>query len=159
VRHAQPYVGTTRHVTMETMVPALPDATTVVHDWLVTHGHTATGAPFWRYRVVDMPRGLEVEVAFPLAEQVPVAGGGPVRSGELAAGRYVTVTYVGHPDGLEQATGRLLEWAAAKGLRWDMEQRDDGEHWAARLEVYLSDPDTEPDMSAWRTQLLFKLAD
>src|SRR4051794_15050048 len=158
-RAAQPYLGITRHVTMDTMVPALPDAGSELAAWLGEHGRTAAGPPFWRYRVIDMSRALEVEVGFPVAAPVATAPDSPVQAGELPAGRYVSVTHVGHPDELEQATGELLDWASAHGLRWDVARHDDGEHWASRLEVYLSDPETEPDMARWRTQLAFKLAD
>jgi len=36
--------------------------------------------------------------------------------------------------------------------------RDGGERWGSRLEIYLTDPDREPDMSKWATQLAFRLA-
>jgi hypothetical protein len=39
------------------------------------------------------------------------------------------------------------------------ETRPDGERWGGRLEIYLTDPDQEPDMSKWQTQLAFRLAD
>ncbi len=34
-----------------------------------------------------------------------------------------------------------------------------GERWGSRLEIYLTDPNEEPDMSKWQTQLAFRLAD
>ena len=45
------------------------------------------------------------------------------------------------------------------GLSWDMTPADGGERWGARLEIYLTDPEQEPDMSKWHTQLAFLLAD
>jgi hypothetical protein len=35
----------------------------------------------------------------------------------------------------------------------------DGERWASRLEISLTDPRQEPDISKWVTQLAFRLAD
>jgi hypothetical protein len=35
---------------------------------------------------------------------------------------------------------------------------DGGERWGGRLEIYLTDPSQEPDMSRWQTQLAFRLA-
>ena len=55
--------------------------------------------------------------------------------------------------------GDLLDWAAGQGLSWDMTPADGGERWGARLEIYLTDPEQEPDMSKWHTQLAFRLAD
>ena len=53
----------------------------------------------------------------------------------------------------------LLDWAAGEGLAWDMSPGEDGERWGGRPEVYLTDPDQEPDMSKWVTELAFRLAD
>jgi hypothetical protein len=57
------------------------------------------------------------------------------------------------------ATEALLDWAAEQGLTWDMTPGADGDRWACRLEIYLTDPRQEPDMSKWVTQLAFRLAD
>ena len=64
---------------------------------------------------------------------------------------------LGH--GLAEATKALLDWAAGQGLSWDMTPAEGGERWGARLEIYLTDPGQEPDMSKWHTQLAFRLAD
>ncbi len=56
-------------------------------------------------------------------------------------------------------TGSLLDWAAAQGLTWDMSPGEDGERWGATVETYLTDPEVEPDMSKWVTELAFRLAD
>ena len=34
-----------------------------------------------------------------------------------------------------------------------------GDHWDARYESYVSDPQTEPDPSGWRTDIPYRLAD
>ena len=65
----------------------------------------------------------------------------------------------GHPDGLLGATASLLEWASQEDLTWDMTSTPDGERWAARLEIYETDPAVEPDMAKWTTQLAFRLSD
>jgi effector-binding domain-containing protein len=79
-------------------------------------------------------------------------------AGVLPAGRHATLRHVGHPSTLIAATAGLLDWAAAKGLKWDMVPSAAGERWGARLEIYLTDPKTEPDMTKWVTDLAFRLA-
>ncbi len=158
VRAEQPYVAIGERVTMTTMVPTLPDASAVVDDWLRDQSIDAAGPPFWRYLVIDMERGLVVEVGSPTESVVDSAGTGRITSGVLPAGRYATVIHTGHPDSLVDATAALLNWAASQGERFDMVTTDDGEHWAARIEWYLTDPAEERDMTKWRTQLAFKLA-
>ena len=128
-----------------------------VFGWLGARGLGPAGAPFFKYNLIDMERELEVEAGVPVAAAVD--GDDQVISGVLPAGRYATLTHVGHPSELLGVTGALLDWAATQGLRWDMSPADGGERWGCRLEIYLTDPSQEPDMSKWETQLAFRLAD
>jgi effector-binding domain-containing protein len=152
-RPAKPYVAIAATVTMATLGTVVPPLNGEVFAWLAARGIAPAGPPFWRYTVVDMEHELEVEAGTPVA--APVAGDdGRVVAGVLPAGRYVTMHHVGHPESLADATGRLLSWAEAKGLRFDT----DGTRWGCRLESYLTDPATQPDMTKWETVLSFRLA-
>ncbi len=156
-RPAQPYVAARVTVTMQTLGEVVPPLNGEVFRWLAAGRGRPAGAPFWKYNVIDMERGLEVEAGVAVAE--PVAGDGRVLAGVLPGGDYVTVRHTGHPDTLVDATRSLLDWAAAKDLAWDVSAEPDGDHWGARLEIYHSDPQTEPDMTKWVTELAFRLAD
>lgn len=155
-RVEQPYVGITSTVTMRDMGEVLPLVAPRVYAWLAERGIEPSGPCFWRYTVIDMANELEVEVAVPVAD--PVAGDGTVQAGVLPGGRYVAVAHVGHPDTLDQATGDLLEWAAARSLDWDVTEVDGVQRWGARLEEYLNDPGDGVAMDLWTTNLLFRLA-
>jgi len=154
-RPDQPYVAIRGLVTMQT-VGAIADRLAEVFVWLAEHRLQPTGAPFFKYNRIDMKRQLEVEVGVPVAAVAD--GDGEVRAGVLPAGRYATVTHVGHPDELIGVTAALLDWAAQQGLRWDMSETADGQRWGCRLEVYHTDPTEEPDMRKWETELAFRLA-
>jgi effector-binding domain-containing protein len=154
-RPAQPYVAIKAQVTMETIGKALPELHPRVFAWLGERGIAPTGPPFWKYNVIDMDRGLEVEVGVPVATVVD--GDSQVLAGVLAPGRYATLRYTGHPEGLFGATTSLLKWAEEQYLTWDVTQTPAGDRWAARLEIYETDPVTEPDMTKWTTQLAFRL--
>jgi effector-binding domain-containing protein len=155
-RSVQPYVAIQAFVTMQDLGAVLPALHPEVFGWLGARGIAPAGAPFWKYNVVDMERQLEVEVGVPVADPVP--GDDRVRAGVLPAGRYATLRHTGHPDGLADATAALLEWAAAEGLTWDVTRTDQGDEWAARLEIYETDPAQEPDLNNWETQLAFRLS-
>jgi effector-binding domain-containing protein len=156
-RKAQPYVAIRASVTMQTLGMILPELHPQVFAWLGEHGIAPAGPPFWKYNVIDMERALEVEVGAPVATAVD--GDDRVLAGVLPAGRYVTLRHTGHPDGLYDATASLLDWAKQQNLAFDVSQTEDGEWWAARLEIYETDPAVEPDMTKWTTQLAFRLAD
>jgi RNA polymerase sigma-70 factor (ECF subfamily) len=154
-RPGQPYVGVRDSVTITT-IGRLADRIPQLIGWLGERGSAPAGAPFLRYRVIDMAGRIEVEAGVPVA--VPVDGDGEVFAAELPAGRYATVTHVGHPDGLLDATTALLAWADAQGLAWDVHGSPDGDVWGCRLEVFNTNPMEQPDPSRWETDLVFKLA-
>ena len=155
-RAAQPYVAIRTQVTVEDLGTVVPPLNQEVFAWLGARGAASAGPPFWKYNVIDMMREVEIEAGVPVA--AAVAGDDRVVSGVLPAGRYATLTHVGHPSELLAATKALLDWAAEQGLTWDVTPGENGDRWACRLENYLTDPSQEPDMSKWVTQLAFKLA-
>ena len=154
-RAEQPYVAVRARVTMAE-IAAFARRLGEVFGWLDGHGLAPAGPPFFKYNVIDMARELEMEAGVPVA--AAVTGDDRVVAGVLPAGRYATLTHVGHPSELMAATKALLDWAAEQGLTWDVTPSADGDLWACRLENYLTDPSQEPDMSKWVTQLAFKLA-
>ena len=154
---AQPYVAIRTHVTMADLGTVVPPLNQEVFAWLGACGVAPAGAPFWKYNVIDMAGELEIEAGVAVA--APVDGDDQVVSGVLPAGRYATLTHVGHPSELMAATKALLDWAAEQGLTWDMTPSESGDRWGCRLEISLTDPSQEPDMSKWVTQLAFRLAD
>ena len=153
----RPYVAIVAHVTMATLGTEVPPLNGEVFRWLAERGAEPAGAPFWKYNVIDMDRELEIEAGVTVPQ--PLVGDGRVVSGTLPAGRYATLIHVGHPSELAGATSTLLDWAAGQGLTWDMSPDEAGERWGSRLEIYLTDPSQEPDMSKRETQLAFRLAD
>jgi effector-binding domain-containing protein len=155
-RADQPYVAIRSRVTLQDLGRVLPPLHPEVFGWLGARGIAPAGAPFWKYNVIDMARQLEVEVGVPVA--AVLAGDDRVLAGVLPDGQYATVRYTGHPDGLFGATKALLDWAAGQHLTWDVTETAEGDAWAARLEIYETDPAREPDMDRWVTQLAFKLA-
>lgn len=154
-RAEQPYVAVRAKVTMDG-IAAFARRFGEVFGWLDSHGLAPAGPPFFKYNVIDMARELEMEAGVPIA--AAATGDDQVVAGVLPAGRYATLTHVGHPSELMAATKALLDWAAEQGLTWDVTPSEDGDRWACRLENYLTDPEQQPDMSKWVTQLAFKLA-
>ena len=148
----RPYVALRSKVAMDG-IAAFADRMREVIDWLAAREIAPNDAPFFKYDVVDMEAGLVMEIGFPVDDLHH--GEGEIVTGVLPAGRYASVNYHGHPDGLLNATRDLLDWAAAEGLEWDAH----GDNWTARLEIYKSDPREVPDMADWDTELQFKLKD
>jgi effector-binding domain-containing protein len=152
-RPEQPYLFIPAAVTMQSIGPTIPELLGELFGWSGRRGIEPAGPPLVKYNLIDMEREMLIEVGIPVA--TPTEGDDRVQSGTLPAGRYAHVLHVGHPTTLVEATGQLLDWAKQQGLTFD--EKDD--RWAARLEIYLSDPDDQPDLNKWETELAFKLAD
>lgn len=136
-----------------------------------TSKYHAVGPPFFRYRriPVDMAqsKSMTIDVGIPISSsdenintQETVITDGIILT-VLPAGPYLTTLHIGAPEGLRPATAAMLKHAAKEGLELDREEQADEKGnmtvWKCRLEVYESDPVTEPDMSQWRTRLEFLL--
>ncbi|MFF8830671.1 GyrI-like domain-containing protein [Streptomyces sp. NPDC015131] len=158
-RAEQPYVFMRRSVRMDGFAE-IADRLPELIGWLAARDLAIADAPFFRYVTVDMASESLVEAGVPVAaSSAPPEPEGDVGVALLPAGRYATLTHVGHPDRLLAAAQWLREWAGEKGLEWDMREVDGVERWGCRLESYRTDPRVEPDPSRWETELAFRLAD
>jgi effector-binding domain-containing protein len=111
------------------------------------------GPAVFKYDVIDMPR---LEMQFGFVTPGAVAGNERVKPGILPAGKYVTVTYVGPYDDLEQATAVVIGWARLVGVEWDSTQAPGGERFVSRFEIYNNGPMDEPDPNKFETEIWIK---
>ncbi|MET9799249.1 GyrI-like domain-containing protein [Streptomyces sp. NPDC006368] len=156
-RGERPYVFQRRSVTPDGFAE-IADRLPELVGWLAARGVDAADAPFFRYNTVVAGGGeWEVEAGVPVASLPEPEG--DVGVALLPAGRYATLTHVGHPKGLSAATTALLEWARERGLEWDMRVVDGTERWGCRVESYRTDPRVEPDPARWEVELAFRLSD
>jgi hypothetical protein len=157
MRAAQLYIYVPFTVTMRQMQRPANEGFPLLFAHLDKHGLKPVGDAFYNYRRINMQDTLDVEAG--IAVEAAEAEVGAVLSGILPSGRFATATWHGHPDGLIDATGQLIDWVNSEGMVFDMEPKSNGEHFACRLEIYESDPVDEPDMDKWVTTLAFKLKD
>lgn len=155
-RDEQPYIGRRESITM-TEFAQVADHLPAMATRLGERGVPIAGPPFFRYKVIDMSAEMVIEAGIPVDGSVEAEP--PAFVETLPAGRYATVSHIGHPDELMAVTARLLDWGREQGLAWDMTPTAEGEVWGARLEILMTDPADEPDMHKWQTVLMFRLAD
>ena len=154
-RTAQPYVALRRVVTLQELGPVLPPLHDEVMQWLSSQDLQPAGAPFFRYRVMDMEANcFDVEVGWPVAAPVPVAD--PLVAGYLPAGPYGVILNTGPFNDLVGAHYALLAWGEQQGLAW--QTADEGKAWGGRIEFYITDPAEEPDPQKWEAEVAFLAA-
>ena len=112
VRPERSYVGVRAVMPMSDFGREIPAMTETVADWLEAKGLRASGAPFLRYHIVDMPHRMDVELGMPI--DTPPVTDGQVRNGVLPAGSYAVLSYTGVANGVP-ANERLLKWIAERG--------------------------------------------
>lgn len=154
-REAQTYAYVDFTLRMNELQKPATEGFPLLFSTLAEQGIEPVGAPFYNYRRINMAETLDVQAGVPVAR----AGSDTdrVRFGTLPGGRFVSLKWHGHPDKLEPVTGMLIGWLRLTGQPMDMEEKADGDHFACRLEIYETDPDQEPDMDKWVTELCFKL--
>lgn len=120
-------------------------------DWLHEHDIEPEGPFFLRLHVVDMAGLMQVEVG---VVTDAAASGNRIEQGELPAGDYAVLDY--RATSLP-ANRMLREWVTEQGRVLDSEQTPNGEAFAARCEIYLTDPRSERMKTKWVVQLAFLL--
>lgn len=156
-RPAQAYAYVPFTVPLNQMQQPADEGFPQVFEHLAGQGINPVGAAFYNYRRIDMAGTLDVEAG--IAVDGPGQDGGNVHFGTLPAGRFVTLTWSGHPDSLMTVTGMLIGWLKEAQIALDVVEKPDGDHFACRLELYETDPAEVPDLNDWVTTLAFKLAD
>lgn len=94
-----------------------------------------------------MERELELEFGMPTVELIPGQGQSALRLSARRTLRHHSLSRAsgGPNDGLYQANAALIGWGGEREIRWDSEKAPGGERFACRMEVYLTDPASEPD--------------
>lgn len=157
VRAARPYLGRALTTSIDREAADVVRQFAELRRWLHAHGRETTGAPFIRYREIEMPHRLAIEACLPIASMAQGSGG--IVADDLPAGRYAVLEHVGPLDGLVAANERLQRWAEESGLHFDMRRRGPASLWQARTETYLTDPAATHDPGSTRTELAYRLAD
>jgi len=86
IRPERPYVGIAAAVSMQEEAEAIARHLRALRQWPDSHQLHAAGAPFVRYRRIEMPHRLEIEVGLPLASAT--TGDADVIADSLPAGQF-----------------------------------------------------------------------
>ena len=158
-RAAQPYFAVAtqcRRDEIGAKVSALLDE---LHAWFERHGVTPNGPQVIRYRVVDYNTGnVKIEVGLPVETDNRPADS-RIQSGEIPAGRYVTVVHAGPYESLVNTTAALLAWARENRMVLEFKDHEKASQWGCRVERYLVAPPDESRPERWRTEIDILLSD
>ena len=134
-----------RHCDVNEISTVMGEAFARVFETVTRAGGVPAGTVFSRYfdfadEMVDFEAGIAVTA--------PFNGEGDVKASELGGCEAAVTIHVGPYDSLSRTYADLQAWIEAQG-------RKPG---APMWEVYLTDPDQEPDRSKWRTEVYWPVA-
>lgn len=156
-RTAQPYAFVRRTIGMNDITRIADKMTSEFFSQLGTLGIALTGAPFFKYSCFHNDGKIDLEWGAPVP--AGTIGDDLIVTGTLPGGRYVSAMHTGPFNGLREATAKVLKWAEDRDLEFDTAETHNSVTFACRLEVYLTDPRTEPDSRKWQTEITMRLAD
>jgi hypothetical protein len=109
------------------------------------------GPGFMRYLSISREGELDMEFGY-LTPRL-YAGGGPVRSGILPSGMFMTAEWTGPYEKLPEVNAMLPAWAQHSGVGLDVAETDDGIVYGCRLEIYHVSPKHTDDPRRFRTEI------
>jgi effector-binding domain-containing protein len=132
------------HTTADRIGEAFRQALPKVAAHIEEVGGTIAGPPYARYHEFG-PSGVDMEVGVPTAVAIPANG--DVTSAELPAVEAAVTVHQGPYERLGETYDRLERWIDEHG------------HEAGRdmWEIYLTDPQEQPDPAEWRTEIVWPL--
>ena len=156
---AQPavaYMAITETIAMTAFDEKAASLLAEVHHWLAARDIAVVGPALLRHNFISP--ACDLEIAFGVVVASPVAGDGRVQPGEMPAGDYGVVRYIGPYDRLFEVNAVLVGWAKERGVVWDAETGPAGDRFAARVEYYHTDPAQNPDPATWVSEVMIKTA-
>jgi len=105
-------------------------------------GLLVAGPPFAYYPAAPTSV-VTLEAGFPTSATIESAGG--VVAFELPGGKAISTVHVGPYEAMEETYTRMQHWMVGHGY----------EPSPGMWEIYLTDPEDEPDASRWRTRIVW----
>lgn len=157
VLEEQVYACDARTTPLSGLAEAVGAGFATVSDHIRSRNMRVTGAPFVRYRRIDMAGTLDIETGIPVvAAGQATAGPG---FGRMPGGRYGCLIHRGPHDGLISANAALIAWGSENGIAWAMRPTPTGDVFDCRLEIYHTGPADRADPTTWETEIAIRIAD
>lgn len=120
-----------------------------------SRGIQPSGPSFFRFNAVDTDGEMDMEFGYFTEKLHP--GAGPIRSGILPSGSYLSATWIGAYTHLEEVQRLMSAWVDANSLRVDRDVNESGTIYGCRIEIHHVSPPIEPEPEKWRTEIAMLL--
>jgi effector-binding domain-containing protein len=123
-----------------------------VRDFVAARAIDDAGPGFLRYLSVSRDGELDMEIGYLTGRPHP--GSGPIRSGVLPSGTFLSAEWTGPFEKLPEINAMLPAWASHAGIELDVKESGDGVAYGCRMELFhITNRHTE-DEAKYRTEIL-----
>jgi effector-binding domain-containing protein len=122
-----------------------------LRDFMAVKGIDDIGPGFMRYLSIAKTGELDMEFGYLTARAYP--GGGPVRSGILPSGTFMTAEWIGPYEKLGEVNAMLRGWAHHSGIELDITETNEATAYGCRMEIYHVSPKHTDDPAHFRTEI------
>ena len=122
-----------------------------LRDFMVARGVADTGPAFMRYFSIGDDGAVDVEFGYFTTRLH--AGGGPVRSGTLPSGVFLSTEWTGPYENIGEVNAMLLGWARHCGVELDATAANGGTVYGCRLEIFHVTPRHTDDPGRLRSEI------
>lgn len=151
-RKKQPFVAIRAQMVQRNLVRQARLFYSEVREFVTARGIDDVGPPFARYHTISRDGELTMEFGFLTGRAH--AGAGPIRSGVLPAGTFLSSEWIGPFEKLPEINAMLPGWALHAGIELDMVETTERTTYACRLEVFHVTPRHTDDIEKFRTEIL-----
>ena len=151
-RKKQPFLSIRSQLTLRNLGRQATLFFSELRDHIAARGIDDAGAGFMRYLAIGSDGELDMEFGYMTSRLHP--GGGPVRSGVLPSGTFVSARWTGAYEKLAEVNAMLPGWAMFNGIELDITESDGGRFYGCRLEVFHTTPRHTLDPTKFQTEIL-----
>jgi effector-binding domain-containing protein len=150
-RRKQPYLSLRSQLPARNIKRAGIVFYTELRNFLAQKGINDSGPGFLRYLSVGKNGELDMEFGYFTERQHP--GAGPVRSGQLPSGLFVSARWNGPYENLNEAEAMVTGWAHHSNIALDTTETDTGLDYGCRLAIFHVSPKHTEDLGALVTEI------
>lgn len=150
-RKKQPYLSIRSQLTRRNLGRQATLFFSELRDYIAARGIDDAGPGFMRY--LSIGRDGELDMEFGYFTTRVHASAGPIRSGILPSGTYMSAEWTGPYERLDEVDAMLPGWAQHSGVELDMSETEDGLAYACRLKIFHVTPRHVEEPQRFRTQI------
>lgn len=150
-RKKQPYLSIRSQLTRRNLRRQAVLFFSELRDYIARRSIDDAGPGFMRYLVLGRDGELDMEFGYFTGRVHP--GAGPVRSGILPSGIFMTAEWTGPYEKLDEVNAMLPGWVQHTGVELDVTELEDGLAYACQLNVFHVSPKHIDDPERFRTEI------